>query len=156
VLWGQPYSLVTKVIALDLGGQRFRLGQREIKRRDRVFWHLFSTDTWAVSSKFQSSIRGKQDLAYKPRASLLVDRQVHHWASLIAIFLMIMKRMWVTTGKRSWAVSSASLLFYNDPYGLSQTSAGTTSLSSCYLRSWLPHSLRGHLHMRPSLTLTGS
>ncbi|KAH9957554.1 fungal-specific transcription factor domain-containing protein [Lactifluus volemus] len=34
-------------IGLHLGGQRFRLGQREIKRRDRVFWHLFSTDTWA-------------------------------------------------------------------------------------------------------------
>jgi hypothetical protein len=37
---------------LDLGGARFQLDQREIKRRDRVFWHLFSSDVWAVSSEF--------------------------------------------------------------------------------------------------------
>jgi hypothetical protein len=34
----------------DLGGERFRLEEREIKRRGRVFWHLFSSDVWAVSS----------------------------------------------------------------------------------------------------------
>jgi hypothetical protein len=34
-------------IGLHLGGERFRLGQCEIKRRDRVFWHLFSSDVWA-------------------------------------------------------------------------------------------------------------
>jgi hypothetical protein len=60
---------------LDLGGVRFRLGQREIKRRDRVFWHLFSTDVWTVSFECFGE---KQDQTYKPRASLLVDRQVHH------------------------------------------------------------------------------
>ncbi|KAI0273975.1 fungal-specific transcription factor domain-containing protein [Russula aff. rugulosa BPL654] len=34
-------------IGLHLGGERFRLEEREIKRRDRVFWHLFSSDVWA-------------------------------------------------------------------------------------------------------------
>ncbi|KAI9444607.1 hypothetical protein H4582DRAFT_2070341 [Lactarius indigo] len=34
-------------MGLHLGGARFRLEQHEIKRRDRVFWHLFSSDVWA-------------------------------------------------------------------------------------------------------------
>ncbi|KAI0003869.1 fungal-specific transcription factor domain-containing protein [Russula compacta] len=34
-------------IGLHLGGARFRLEQREIKRRERVFWHLFSSEVWA-------------------------------------------------------------------------------------------------------------
>jgi hypothetical protein len=34
-------------IGLHLGGERFRLEEREIKRRERVFWHLFSSDVWA-------------------------------------------------------------------------------------------------------------
>ncbi|KAI9455936.1 hypothetical protein BJY52DRAFT_1121559, partial [Lactarius psammicola] len=34
-------------LAHNLGGARFRLEQHEIKRRDRVFWHLFSSDVWA-------------------------------------------------------------------------------------------------------------
>ncbi|KAF8274306.1 hypothetical protein EI94DRAFT_1714113 [Lactarius quietus] len=33
--------------SVNLGGARFRLEQHEIKRRDRVFWHLFSSDVWA-------------------------------------------------------------------------------------------------------------
>ncbi|KAI9511888.1 fungal-specific transcription factor domain-containing protein [Russula earlei] len=34
-------------IGLHLGGARFRLEQREIKRRNRVFWHLLTSDVWA-------------------------------------------------------------------------------------------------------------
>lgn len=147
-------SFVTDVIILDLGGARFRLEQGEIKRRDRVFWHLFSSDVWAVSFKFYSCIRRQKVSACKFRVSRPVDHQVHHWALLIAIFPMIMKR-WAMTVKGSWAVSSDNLL-----QGIlrivAQTSVGTTSLSSCYLRSWLPHSPHGRLHMQPSLILTGS
>lgn len=34
-------------MGLHLGGARFRLEPHEIKRRGRVFWHLFSSDVWA-------------------------------------------------------------------------------------------------------------
>ena len=44
--------LVVKLIRrIDVNASRFRLDEKESEYRSRVFWHLFSVDTWTARAR---------------------------------------------------------------------------------------------------------